>query len=301
MRTTLQPYTKPPLTWDEQLNLLAQRGMVIDNPDRARVAVAHSNYYRLAAYWLPFEADHATHRFQAGVKLDQVVNLYDFDRKLRLLMLEGFECIEVSVRSQFAYHFSHAHGAHAHLQSQFAKNSQHWANNVAKWREEVERSDETFIRHLRSKYPEALPPLWAACEVMSFGLLSRWYNNLAAMTVRTAIARTYQLDEATLGSWLHHLTLVRNVCAHHGRLWNREFTVTPMAPRHKPPGLAAQWAHGSRRLYNAISLVAYMQQVARPGSDWTARIVQCLTQHDVTPADLGFPAGWQSFELWRGP
>lgn len=216
-------FNKPPTTYAQQLVLLTDRGMRIDHPDRAAFYLQHLNYYRLGAYWLPFEADHGSHRFVAGTSFEDVLNLYIFDRELRLLLLDAIERFEVSVRSQWAYHLAHEHGPHAHLDPALALNAPRWRTNLDRLSEEVSRSDETFIRHLTRTYREELPPVWAVCEVMSLGLLSRWYNNLKPMATRRAISSVYLTDQRVLESWLHHLTFIRNLCAHHSRLWNREF------------------------------------------------------------------------------
>lgn len=237
-----RPFTKPATTHAQQLALLAQRGMVVDDEAQAAFYLQHLNYYRLGAYWLPFEAEHATHTLRPGTRFADVLNLYVFDRELRLLVLDAIERVEVSMRSQWAYQLAHRHGPHAHLDVALAFHAGHWQTNLDKLQGEVTRSDEAFIKHLRTHYAEALPPVWAVCEVMSLGLLSRWFNNLKPMPTRRAIASVYGVDERVLESWLRHLSLVRNTCAHHSRLWNREFTITPLLPRNKPVGLAAQQA-----------------------------------------------------------
>lgn len=94
-----QPFQKPPKTWSEQVSLLQSRGMIVSLSDLAEDNLKHLNYYRLAAYWLPFEADHATHTFKPGTLLADVLKLYNFDRHLRLLVLDAIKRIEVSVRA----------------------------------------------------------------------------------------------------------------------------------------------------------------------------------------------------------
>lgn len=220
-----RPFGKPATTHAQQVIQLQRRGMIIDDPTAAAFSLQHLNYYRLSAYWLPFEADHATHTFRPNTHFSQVLNLYVFDRELRLLVPDAIERVEVSMRSQWAYQLAHHHGPYAHLDAALAFKSHLWRTNLEKLSTEVSRSDEPFIKHIRDTYTEALPPVWAACEVMSLGLLSRWYNNLRPMATRRAIAAVYGVDEKVLESWLRHLSLVRNICAHHGRLWNREFTI----------------------------------------------------------------------------
>ena len=108
-------YNKPPTTYEQQIQLLEQRGMLVPDKPSAQHYLSHINYYRLGAYWLPFEADHDNHSFQKGTNFDQVLDLYVFDRELRLLVMDAIERIEVSIRTQWAYHFSHKYGPHALL------------------------------------------------------------------------------------------------------------------------------------------------------------------------------------------
>lgn len=145
-----------------------------------------------------------------------------------------------------------------------------------------------------------LPPIWACCEVLTLGQLSKWYDNLKPGTAKTAIARVYGLSDAMLVSWLRHLTQLRNVSAHHNRLWNREFAVKPMIPKTRPPQLVGQLNAGSAGVYNALALLAYLLDRISPGHTWRSRLHNLLVEHRVDPTLLGFPAGWTQLPLWQG-
>lgn len=294
-----RPFTKPPTTYAEQIRLLQQRGMLIPDTREAAFYLQHLNYYRLGAYWLPFEADHASHRFRAGTTFSDVLNLYIFDRELRLLVLDAIERIEVSVRSQWAHEMAHRHGTHAHLDGALARNPFHWQTNLDKLRLEVQRSKETFMQHLLTTYSESLPPVWAVCEVMSLGLLSAWYTNLKPLQTRIAIASPFDLDERTLQSWLHHLSLIRNLCAHHARLWNRKFAVTPQVPARKPARLQHEFVRGSRRLYNTLLILVHALDVIAPGHQWRSRLKDLLHKHAVSLVAMDFPADWRQRPIWQ--
>lgn len=294
-----RPFTKPATTFAQQVALLQHRGMIIDDTAEAEFYLQHLNYYRLGAYWLPFEADHATHRFRPGTRFADVLNLYIFDRELRLLVLDAVERIEVTVRTQWAYQLAHRHGPHAHLYPALAWHRQHWQGNLDKLTEEVRRSDETFIRHLTSTYAESLPPVWAVCEVMSLGLLSRWYNNLRPMPTRRAIASVYSLDQGVLQSWLHHLSLVRNVCAHHSRLWNRDFSITPKDPLSKPARLSGEFIAGSRKGYNTFLILLHFMDTIAPRHHWRARLKALIASHAVPVRAMDFPRDWEQRAIWQ--
>lgn len=110
MPTFKLPFPKPATTYAEQVSILQQRGIRVDDQASAEFSLQHLNYYRLSAYWLPFEVSHNPHEFHLGTRFDEVLNLYVFDRNLRLLVLDAIERIEVSARSQWAYHLAHRHG-----------------------------------------------------------------------------------------------------------------------------------------------------------------------------------------------
>ena len=98
--------------------------------------------------------------------------------------------------------------------------------------------------------------------------------------------------------WLHHLTLVRNVCAHHSRLWNREFSVTPMLPQ-KPSTLATQFQPRSRKVYNALLMLMHCMDRIAPRHHWRRRLLSLIDQHAIPVASIGAPADWKSQPLWQ--
>lgn len=293
-------FDKAPKTADEQIDLLRSRGMVIDDVDAARHYLLHLNYYRLTGYWLLFEETHEPHRFREGTRFEQVLNLYVFDREFRLLLLDAIERIEVSVRTQWAYHLAHHDGAHAYLDPRHASSRRKLARQSAVLAAEIESSQEPFVVHLRSKYTQPdLPPVWAACEVLSLGQLSRWYELLRPISLRAHIARTYGLDQQVLESLLHHLTYIRNLCAHHSRVWNRELTITAPVLRSKPPELARTVERaGKRKVYNTCCFIQHLMNVIAREHHWRERLMALLDKHAMDTAAMGFPADWQARPLW---
>jgi hypothetical protein len=171
-QTRRQPYNKPAITYEEQVELLQQRGMIVEDVAKAEFYLQHINYYRLTAYWIPFEEDHETHKFRPNTSFDEVLALYNFDRELRLLVLDAIERIEVSVRAHWSYQLGHLYGPHAHLKQELF-DSKYWEKNLDQLTEEVRRgSGEIFIKHYLNNYEEELPPIWVVSEIMSFGLVS---------------------------------------------------------------------------------------------------------------------------------
>lgn len=295
-----QDFKKPATDYTKQVAILQARGMVIDDPDTAIFYLQHLNYYRLGAYWLPFEIDHKSHQFKPNTLFKDVLNLYIFDRELRLLVLDAIERIEVSVRSQWSYQLGHLHHPHAHLNKQLFK-EEHWEQNLEQLKKEVSRSDEIFIKHHQNNYTEELPPVWAVCEVMSLGILSKWYSSLQPKKTRRSIASVYGIDDSILQSWLRHLTMVRNICAHHSRLWNREFTVIPKLSKSRSVSIIDQFIPESRKIYNTLVILLYFMDIISPQHNWRTRLKELINKHSIPVNQMGFPTDWTEKNIWNNP
>ena len=299
-------YSKPPTTFAQQISLLEQRGLVIDDKVKAQFYLSQLNYYRFAAYCLPFEQDHATHTFKAGTNFDDVFNLYIFDRELRLLILDAIERFEVSLRTQLAYHLSHNHAtAHPHLKPHIFHNPVIYGGCLNKLDNDIKRSREEFIKHLTQKYEELQPPIWAVVELMTMGQLSKWFSNVETRTDRQSISRAYGLDEKVMTSFCEHLSLVRNHAAHHARLWNRDFTKTPMLPKRADSKLLTSLLslpdtdRRLRKLYNTFVILAYLMDTICGENHWAERLEQLISQHKIDASKMGFPSDWQERTIWR--
>lgn len=296
-------YHKPPLSIEDQINLLMQRGMSIPDRDRARHYLTHINYYRLRAYWLPFEVNNPNgrHQFCPGTAFDDVLALYVFDRELRLMVIDAIERIEISLRARWAYHMAMQYGPFSHEDSAHFKRRDTWQACKDELNKEYVRSRETFADHYRNNYGHlAFPPVWVACELMTLGHVSRWLQNLNLPKDRQQIANAYGLDERVLVSFSHHLTIVRNHCAHHGRIWNRKFSLKMQLPAKKPQHLAAALNPAEdRRLYNTLTMMAYLMHLICPDSTWTSRVKHLiLSCPQARLSEMGFPHDWQQRAFW---
>ncbi|ARG96765.1 Abi family protein [Legionella micdadei] len=293
-------FNKPFLSIEQQVKLLSQRGLIVEH-DTAHY-LKHLNYYRLSGYWIPFQHDNKTHHFKPNVRFSDVLNLYLFDRELRLLLLDAIERIEISIRTQWAYFFAEVGGAHAHLVEGLNKNVQWHSQNIVQLQKEVARSDELFIKHYQNTYtsPDA-PPIWAACEVMSFGLLSKWLKSMNASEPCNRIARCYQLDYSVLVSFVEYLAYLRNLCAHHSRVWNRGMTKTMKVPRSKPSDLINNFHNdplASRRLYNPLVMIIHLLKIICPGNHFRNRLIALIKEHEIIVSAMGFPENWSNRSIW---
>ena len=229
-------YTKTALSYADQLQQLKNRGLIIEDEPKALHLLEVISYYRMSGYWYPLLADKQNHRFKPTATFETAFNIYKFDRELRLLVLRELEKIEVAVRSKMIYVLSHSLGPFWYLDSANFSNSGKHTETLSKIRIEYSRSDEEFVQAFKNKYSDPMPPSWMMLEVSSFGTLSSLYSYLQPTRYKRDIAQYFGLADKVLSSWLHSIVYLRNVCAHHARLWTREMQIQPIIPRnpHRP-------------------------------------------------------------------
>lgn len=295
------PFDKPPKTYAEQVAILRGRGLAIPDAAHAEHCLRHHNYYRLSAYRFAFTNPSNADQFIEGTTFDDLWGLYCFDRRLRLLVMEGLKRLEISVRTNVAYALAHIYGVFAYEDPAHFHSHLRHTKALATLDDELRRSKEVFVQHYRKEYNLQRPPIWAACEVMSFGLLSRFYENIKADRVRKSIAKEYGLMPHTMRSLLLHAVYVRNLCAHHSRLWNRKFTITLACPRNEPSALVAS-LHPTedRRIYNTLTTLAHIVNIVEPENHWSHQ-VRALLHAQTYPVIccMGFPSDWETRPIWR--
>ena len=329
----MRPFDKPAIGVAEQIVLLKARGLHIQDEARAACFLQAVSFFRLTPYMRPWqEADAAEHRFLPGAGLRQITRLYDFDRRLRLLVMDAIERVEVAVRAAVANHMGPLHGAHWYLQRTLFKadydharllDAIHKAQQKAlqdyqreaarierlanadaarKAALKQRRAQETYARHYALTYNQpALMPGWAMLEELTLGELSHLFSGLARDADRKAIAQGLQLPAPLLASWLHTLTVVRNICAHHARLWNRELGIRPERPRqaqfHWPAYLQADTP--LTRVAVVLAILHHLMQHASPNTRWQQRLAELLNDFPHIPRRaMGLPDAWQADAFW---
>ena len=291
-------YTKPPLTFEQQLDQLIDRGLSVPDRQVALHALERISYYRLSGYWRPFKSSGET--FEAGASFDVALSLYEFDRRLRLLVMDAIERAEIAVRTAVTYELAHRYGAFGHTDpGNFWSGFKH-GDYIASAEVEAKRARETFIDHYKTKY-EGFPtlPIWMATEVISLGGLSRLYSGMKKPD-QTSIASAYGIHPPVLGSWLHTLTYVRNVCAHHSRLWNRVLGIRPKLPRNERDWFPPHVPHNDR-LWVVLLILRRLMYHHHQGGDWQGdieRLVEPFVVDGRWRAAMGFPDAWREHPVW---
>jgi abortive infection bacteriophage resistance protein len=298
-------FIKPPLSLAQQVKRLQDRGLLIPDLAAAEHYLKFIGYYRLSAYALPLQTKGSLKHFKPNVCFQDILNLYLFDRELRLFVMDGIERVEVAIRSVIINEMCISHGSHWLLDAKhFGAGFKHH-DLLSRLDKELDIPShatkpcrphhERFINHYFSKYNKpALPPSWMLAELLSLGTWSLLFSNLKQATERKRIANSFDIDEYVLKNWLHALTHLRNICAHHARLWNRQFSIKPMiAKKH------AKFLKSNERCYAILVVLWDLLKSASPGSSWSSRLADLITSHSFVGLEaLGFPSDWRNETFW---
>lgn len=258
----------------------------------------------------PLLADKQDHRFKPNTTFETAFRIYKFDRELRLLVLRELEKVEVAVRSKMIYTLSQSLGPFWYLDSANFSNPVKHADTLSKIGNEYSRSDEEFVQAFKNKYSDPMPPSWMMLEVSSFGTLSSLYSYLRPTRDKRDIAQYFGLADKVLSSWLHSIVYLRNICAHHARLWNREMQIQSIIPRHTQNPFINQASYispetGQRlplnnRTYFILSMVIYLMNTINLKHTIQSKFKSLLAKYpNIDTCAIGFPVTWQSETLWR--
>ncbi|TDN45384.1 abortive infection bacteriophage resistance protein [Curtobacterium flaccumfaciens] len=323
-------YSKPWLSIADQIAQLRSRGLAVPDQDRATGLLQEVGYYRLTGYLHPFRSTIADRRadpegrrllsddYRQGTTLDHADALLSFDRELRLLVIEGVERIEVAVRTRLAHTLGRssafAHEEATTFTAAFTEPREDRDGAVssahAEWLERVQerqaKSDEAFVAHFRARYDGRMP-IWALTEILELGHVSRLYAGLRN-DIATEIAAEFGVPTKRLmQSWLASVNYVRNVAAHHARLFNRKLVVAPKRPKRSELALLDHLAGPETPkqfgVYNALAVMAFFLRAVPSDRDWAVRMAALMRAFPDAPSidvrSMGVAPRWLDEPLWR--
>lgn len=324
-------YAKPWLSLDEQVDKLESRGVDIGSASSAKLILQQVGYYRLTGYLYSFrdseiyaddsgrERIRVLGNYRPGTSIAYAARLIDYDRELRMLVLDAVERIEVSLRMQIGYTLggrsAWAHREPANFVPGFTTdtagpNTGEPTSGLTRWLDRVQerqdKSEEAFVARFRDRYDGVLP-IWALTEILELGHLGRLIHSLQS-DLATTIANAYCVPTKKMfGSWVSSVNYVRNVSAHHGRLFNRKLVAAPSRPRSgQVPALNhLRETTGSKAefgVYNALAVMAYLLGTIDSDCDWNRRLAKHLSNFPegaLSTDDMGAPTGWKTQAIWQ--
>ena len=296
-------YGKPSLSVEDQLKLLESRGMRIADPTFAAHALSTVSYYRLSAYSYPFRSRPDDGRFRDGTTFEGVWRYYRFDRRLKNVVLDGIERVEIATRAKIVNRFTGQYGPFGYRETaNFAApiDNVRFSKTLTLIDEETVRSNEEFVAHFRKAYDTSDGmPLWMAAELMTFGNMLTFFRMLK-MKDKKAIAHEFGTNADTFETWLKSLNFVRNVCAHHGRLWNRHLAIAPGIPIKDGKWHEKRYPVVPSRIYSVLCILKQLIDVIAPQSGWKDRLFALLAEFpDIHRLSMAMPSGFEHSALWK--
>lgn len=227
------PYAKPHANPQDWVRHLRGKGLIISRPNVAAKKIALIGYERLRIYFISRRNVAAAGKpFTANTTYADIIQIYNCDAKLRHLVFEACGAFELAFRNSMTEVLTSMHGSHPHSVAAAFATPRAQADATRMLTDIYDGSRDPRARHYRAQYSRPpLPPLWTMKELMTFGSSVRFYKALAG-PMRTAIAAEFGLPSyPVMTQWLECLVDLRNICAHHDRLWNRAFQKQPQRLR----------------------------------------------------------------------
>jgi abortive infection bacteriophage resistance protein len=290
------PYTKPALSPTDQITKIESKGIKVINKEKALHILEMTGLYRLSPYinHLIKNNDFKTSCF------NDAFELYKFDRELRHLITGEIEKIEIAFRNCLTNTLSKNLDPYWYTNSNYFKNIKTYSSTLIKIENEYRRNDEDLKKKFTQKYNNEFPPSWIAFESSSFGIISNLYGNLKAINEKKEIAHKFGLSDNIFASWIHHFVHIRNICAHHSRLWNKEPRIQAM----KPKNPRNNWIKGkeikNNRIYFTLCAICYVMNTVNPKHNIKYKIENLLNKYPVVNSELmGFNNYWNQEIIWN--
>lgn len=304
-------YNKTPKSFDGQVQLLKSRGLNIENEDRAKKILGYISYNRLSNYWYPLLKEPKDQElFKEGAKFNTAFRLYQFDSDFRAITFQAIEQIEIGVRTQLIYHLSIKHNSgYWYEDPGVFKHYPTFVSLLEQICRSTERSKQEFIKNYRNKYEQFLPPAWKAFELLTFTNLLTILKQLKDYKDIIPISKAFGLNHGVFLSWIEVLVYIRNICAHHSRLWNIKLTISPVWPKSPKGPWVKKWENDNSnigtkdkvlKIYAVICIITYCLNKVNPYNKYGLSIIELLDKYkEVDTAHMGFPINWKEDDLWK--
>lgn len=293
-------FTKPALSIERQLQLLKDRGLQVADDERAKRYLRNIGYYRLGGYCLKLRAAGPDHKFLPGTSFDDILNLYIFDRKLRLLTIDAMERVEIALRTSIINECCQEYDSHWYMYPDvFDDEIEHakFIKCVKKLTFFNKRGRGSVVfEHYYSKYTyPRLPSAWMIADVVPLGSWSKVFSNLNDVKIKKNIAKRFNLAYPDLASWLQALSFIRNVCAHHSKLWDRIFTKKPAQIKRLVYHLSPNTTY-----YAYAAMIQDLLSSFTHHSTWSKRLYGLMLESPLDPATyMGFKPKWHEDPFWK--
>lgn len=296
-------YAKTAEPLAQTIGRLERKGLIIEDKQEAERALRTIGYYRLLIYMRCFQKNTASRDFLPNTKFNYIVELYDFDRAIRLLILDAIERLEVALRAAIINPLAELYSPHWYLERNHYSNENHFNSTLKNIQKETNPSSSKnkkalALTHYYQKYNcPSLPPIWLVCEKLSFGALSKFFSVLNIDRRKIIAKYTWTYPEHLLSSWFRSLSSLRNICAHQDRVWNNSIhSYPPIAHRSYKSDFIP-----STTFYSRAVVIQLLLKNLDLNNWWRDELTNLLAScsHVDPKKHLGFPDNWQKNPVWQ--
>ena len=280
---------KPAKTYQEQVDLIKEKGFIIDDCEACIAFLKQANYYRLSAYFLPFRKTDGT--FIQGVHFQRVQRIYEFDNCIRILLLQTIERIELYTRTQLAYYLGHCYGPLGYLNDDIFSHKHNASAFHKRIRRHIDENRQTLVVKHHMKNYDGKFPIWVLIEFFSIGSLSYLYADLISKDQKAIAKTAFSQSASCLESWLRCLAELRNRCAHYSRIYYSAFPATPRMPKNIPYN-----SPNNHMLFPQILMLKYLYP---DKGEWDNQMLPGIANlvdsylPDIELDHIGFPRNWK--------
>ena len=297
----MSTYKGQAISIDSQLQNLIEKGLTIDNYEYAHNWLTNVSSYRLKKYTYTFKDDDSLN-FTTGTSFEQIIDLYLFDRKLKLILFDAIETIEVSVKSLISHLMSLKHGTHWYLDSSHFSDTFEYNKFIDKIKDEFLEQEEPGVQRYRKFISEPeLPPSWMMIEFITLGTVSKMFEYLTSRQEKQEICKIFNLPENIFISWLHSFTHQRNRCAHHQRIVYRTIKHDILLPsRIKHSFLKDTDSISRSSLYCSILCMIHLIKKINPESKFRQSLLSLIKESpQINFSKMGFIDNWEFEPIWH--
>ncbi len=283
-------------TVEEQLDILRSRGLTINNEAQARDFLLRNNYYRISGYSLTLRKNDV---FSKSATFQNIVDIYHFDHELRHILLQYLEVIEVQMKSIYTYEFTKIHGPIGYLNEAFFTSKTKHQEIISKADQQKKQRlpHEAYLKHFVNDLQQDIP-LWAYVDLLTISDISFLYS-ISEQPIKDSIARAFGLTmnkgSAILGNYMHSMTIIRNLCAHGSRIYNRLFEQKPSLNK-REKALLRKNSNGEVDNAHFYGFLLVMKRIlpADKFSEMKDSIISLTKKYPFVRMDYyGFRSDWQ--------
>lgn len=281
-------YSKTPITIEQQVQLLKERGLIVRNDDECAHFLRNVSYYRLGWYCKDHQDPKSDH-FRQGVTFEKIKTIYITDQRLRNLIAESVDRIEVALRSMLV------NESCCYFNDAFWHISNNYIQKIIVEKLKISKGYTCPFTHYNDKYRTDANknneyPFWLISEFLFFSEMSLVYANELKKynAVRKAIAKEFGLKPFHLAKCLHSLSILRNAVAHHDKIYKRVFPFSA-----KIDGF--EWVKTENEPFvkynffiNHYYIIDHLLSIIHPNNSWRSRVDDLLFEDTSIAYRYGF-------------